>query len=1586
MNFRENGYPSDLENKKTVADSFTNSTEFKKYYSDITTLFHTGSDKGLVRYLDNTIQKIRWMHDAERHAALFEYVLCRYIGTLPNSDKQLISETTKDKKTREHYLTIMQSKRRLLFQWLLYSLYGTKPKLKNLADQAVVFAGSPEQDELLEDNRTLAWLDQELADAQAATQDEEDDLRDEVFETESSVDYYEQVNQEKNNYQQQIEAKNVLPPYPDIAEVARLAWPAILELRNTEPRPLFESDANPPNPNDPKLFPNKMWNKVEAPLRQQGISLEGSFFSQHRGKFEDDSPEGRAAYLYQKVLYLQTVALYYKLTQYWYKHDDIIIEVDYGLATPKDLNETADYQWSLVYLRAGYLWPLGSDSKGERARKSRHNEEIRSRRKGIVVDALNDSGENTSEIMTMPDGTEVTVYAYEQYLDAHQKVDHYYTWLWNAAQKQWYTNPQTLGKDMWTYSQMQSEIQALMDAEEGERVPDPMVLTPEELALIMNPEHEITDQEITKLMHTIAVGEKLQSEREQILEWYKKKNKKTRSIYEKISMIKADPWLALIIQTESITPDMFARHQRVSGRLEQAVSHRRNVAIAQQGKKFVQRAEDMMGTETGVDMSYAAMMWRWQERFQQRSVLLSTPLFSSSLWYHYANDTREQERRSNFVESLQDRPRAVQAIAGAGLGTFGVVVNTLKSPYDLSVAGAKWLSDDKYEAQMIDDWNKGNLFSKTTGIITTPASVMASTPLVNPDGSWNIWSLFYKTESAYTDFLLMRTGARFLSEQAESLLVRAGVVAEYIPPSSDVLGKLWWAYFGRLDDNLTLAINSGLTWAWAAEYAFFASSVDGVVESLVWEKLSGWYMSKYLGDMTKREIVKRFGYEVVGEISEELLTNGIMDLTHLGINQTFQTVFQINTVDDYLETIALTAMTTSRASWWWALELLKNKWELEKLQKRASTLLSIYNWLIENMDPTDWAIRQRLINTINALVSAFTLPEQSIPTLLPPSSLDALQHRQAQFGKSEITDLLHPKFGDLWFYFACKYTDAGPQQDAVIDAYLTFQSSDKTATDQADYQAAVTNALEAVNDPTRTINAAKAAQVSRQWFDLFNMRGTLIFDRCRKDGRTPVVMLYAGLLMMESARASLKKTGDKVFFLDPHQNGDPNSNYHGWVLERQADGTISYTAISPSQTPAEFLRGVSHITLIDDTIGTGKSLESLKRRLRESLGAGIDIRADAAIRWWKDLVSEDLALDVIQRDLEDDSIETERIRKQANSKLDKSQKVAPFKEQFSNRQTPDISDIALQELIEVAHQVGSGEKGKDGTPAKLYNYTPEQLARKMRILIDGWLTIEQASWLIREWYCGKTDTDSNGRQYDIFDTEMARAELYGHIVSVSDYIRTHGIKNLVLFDRSMRPMALGLMRYWNLEGRPRAQRPKIYFVNPMGFKSKEMYDEEEARYIIDEQNRKGNACDPFSLPESFEDIQTEFQTRYKNLYLNAGEPTLLLDTCIHSWDSAAPVLMSFSASWFTDLMFGTINPVRPQDWPAFRPWITFARRATTCYPFGRDRMTQKSFELIPRPNPASTGKELDDRVRSVAIREEVRDIVNYYHALNNPRN
>jgi len=43
---------------------------------------------------------------------------------------------------------------------------------------------------------------------------------------------------------------------------------------------------------------------------------------------------------------------------------------------------------------------------------------------------------------------------------------------------------------------------------------------------------------------------------------------------------------------------MFGKYQRVSGWLEQAVTYRRQVAITQQGKQFVQRAEDMMGTET----------------------------------------------------------------------------------------------------------------------------------------------------------------------------------------------------------------------------------------------------------------------------------------------------------------------------------------------------------------------------------------------------------------------------------------------------------------------------------------------------------------------------------------------------------------------------------------------------------------------------------------------------------------------------------------------------------------------------------------------------------------------------------------------------------------------------------------------------------------------------------------------------------------------------------------------------------------------------------------------------------------------------
>jgi len=56
------------------------------------------------------------MVDAEWHAALFEYVLCRYVGTVPRSSQALVAETTKDKKTWQAYLDIMNPKRRLLFQ------------------------------------------------------------------------------------------------------------------------------------------------------------------------------------------------------------------------------------------------------------------------------------------------------------------------------------------------------------------------------------------------------------------------------------------------------------------------------------------------------------------------------------------------------------------------------------------------------------------------------------------------------------------------------------------------------------------------------------------------------------------------------------------------------------------------------------------------------------------------------------------------------------------------------------------------------------------------------------------------------------------------------------------------------------------------------------------------------------------------------------------------------------------------------------------------------------------------------------------------------------------------------------------------------------------------------------------------------------------------------------------------------------------------------------------------------------------------------------------------------------------------------
>jgi hypothetical protein len=80
--------------------------------------------------------------------------------------------------------------------------------------------------------------------------------------------------------------------------------------------------------------------------------------------------------------------------------------------------------------------------------------------------------------------------------------------------------------------------------------------------------------------------------------------------------------------------------------------------------------------------------------------------------------------------------------------------------------------------------------------------------------------------------------------------------------------------------------------------------------------------------------------------------------------------------------------------------------------------------------------------------------------------------------------------------------------------------------------------------------------------------------------------------------------------------------------------------------------------------------------------------------------------------------------------------------------------------------------------------------------------------MMREGLCGS--------HYKHFDHEETRKNVFAYIKNLDTLMREKNIKNLVLLDRSIRPMAHALMQYRRLKGI--TDHPDIYFINPKGAK------------------------------------------------------------------------------------------------------------------------------------------------------------------------
>ncbi len=160
-----------------------------------------------------------------------------------------------------------------------------------------------------------------------------------------------------------------------------------------------------------------------------------------------------------------------------------------------------------------------------------------------------------------------------------------------------------------------------------------------------------------------------------------------------------------------------------------------------------------------------------------------------------------------------------------------------------------------------------------------------------------------------------------------------------------------------------------------------------------------------------------------------------------------------------------------------------------------------------------------------------------------------------------------------------------------------------------------------------------------------------------------------------------------------------------------------------------------------------------------------------------------------------------------------------------------------------------------------------------------------------------TETEIKPGDFMFFRTANQRKELAEICESVADHLYNEHIPNILIADRSARPMASGLIKFWKFK-HPEEPLPGIYFINPTGFKSIDQTSDDELWEVIRKcsavgNDLKGQGEDSLQKEKS---IVEEFKSVYHNLMEDKDQPLLLFDTCVHSGDSLKPVLRALKKS------------------------------------------------------------------------------------------
>ncbi len=233
------------------------------------------------------------------------------------------------------------------------------------------------------------------------------------------------------------------------------------------------------------------------------------------------------------------------------------------------------------------------------------------------------------------------------------------------------------------------------------------------------------------------------------------------------------------------------------------------------------------------------------------------------------------------------------------------------------------------------------------------------------------------------------------------------------------------------------------------------------------------------------------------------------------------------------------------------------------------------------------------------------------------------------------------------------------------------------------------------------------------------------------------------------------------------------------------------------------------------------------------------------------------------------------------------------------------------------------------------------------------------------------------KDFDFFNCHVEGRELFEQAEVVVNYLRKEKMSSIILVDGSARPFYVALKEYFRLK-HPNEKVPNIYFINPLGFKARENFTEEEINCNLGCCCWKGIEKGFLKSIKSLQDIRTgediisDLKKTFKKLLKNKQEKILLFDTSVYTGDSLEPIKKVLERLNFKDVKVGVITKHSNDLNLNIDFCVTeIKRQDVALYSFSLDRIVKETFESV-----CSTAEMASDlRKKSIRLRKEIKQII-----------